>query len=270
MTLKTMLVIAHVLGVTFGVGGVAILDAYMLRYIRGAAITPSGLDMIRFISVFVKVGLVAVWASGIAIIGFAPDGAASILANPKVQAKLVIVVVLTLNALAIETVALPLVARNLGTGLFAGVGQMHRTLLLASAAVSSASWFFPLVLGLARELNHVVPAYHILAVYAAAVALGAFALQVVGRLAYRPLAVVADAQGKAIAEVKVQAFEPDPASTMAHVLSSQAVLMRRSAQSDHALTHVPLEARVSVNRGSTSMRAAARAAILVSPTPSRQ
>jgi hypothetical protein len=49
------------------------------------------------------------FGSGLAVISFAPDGPVSVLANPKLQAKLIIVAALTLNGLLIEGIALPLV-----------------------------------------------------------------------------------------------------------------------------------------------------------------
>jgi hypothetical protein len=186
MELKSILLVAHVLAVTCGVGGALMLDIYLVRHLRGAMIEERDAAFARYVAIFVKIGLVGLWASGIAILAIAPDGPASVIENPKVQAKLVIVVVLTLNALIIETVALPLVERNVGRYLFDGVGEAERTLLLASGAVSSASWTVPLVLGLARELNHVVPAATILGIYAGLVCLGIATAQIAGRYLYRP------------------------------------------------------------------------------------
>jgi hypothetical protein len=186
MELKTAFLVAHVLALTCGVGGALMLDIYLMRHLRGAVIAPQDAAVTRFIAGFVKVGLVGLWASGIAILSIAPEGPASVIENPKVQAKLVVVVILTLNALFIETVALPLVERNVGRHLFDGVGGAEKCLLLAAGAVSSVSWTVPLVLGLARELNNVVPASHLLGLYAAILCLAAAGVQVAGRVLYRP------------------------------------------------------------------------------------
>jgi hypothetical protein len=199
--MKTVFVIAHVLFACFGVGGALMMDVFLLRHLRGRIVAASDRSTIDFMALFVKGGLVGIWASGIAILAASPDGAAAILANPKVQAKLVVVVVLTLNALFIETMALPLVHRNVGRRLFDGVGEVRRIVLLGCGTVSATSWCTPLVLGLARELNHVVPAGRILAVYAGALLIAGVAAQLGVRLLYRkPL------PGPAAA------VEPEPAS----------------------------------------------------------
>lgn len=168
LSLKTVLVVAHVFGVAVGVGGVLMLDAYLLKFVRGSKIKPRDLSTIGYVSLFVKTGLMAVWGSGILIIGTSPDGAAAVLANPKLQAKLLIVVVLTLNALFIETLVLPLIKANLKRSLFHGISEGRRMLLLVFGAVSTTSWTFPLLLGLAREWNRVVPAENILEMYGCA------------------------------------------------------------------------------------------------------
>jgi hypothetical protein len=188
MELKSIVLILHVLAVTFGVGGALMLDIYLVRHLRGAVIEERDAAFARYVATFVKIGLVGLWASGLGLLAVAPDGPASVIANPKVQAKLVIVVALTLNALFIETVALPLVERNVGRHLFDGRNELDRTFLLASGAVSSVSWMLPMMLGLARELNHVVPASTILGVYLVLVCLACAGAQVAGRYIYRPQA----------------------------------------------------------------------------------
>ena len=187
MAPKTILLILHVLGVVWGVGGVLMLDVHLLRHLRGADITQQDERFTHFVSAFVKAGLIVVWVSGLAVIGIAPDGPAAVLANPKLQAKLVVVVVLTINALFVETLALPLIARNVGRPLFDGVGQVRRSVILGCGAVSTLSWSYPVALGLARELNQTTPAQVILTYYVALLACVAAALQVAGRLLYRPV-----------------------------------------------------------------------------------
>ncbi len=186
MTPKTILLLFHVLGVIFGVGGVLMLDIDLVRLLRGSRITAQNVAMTKFVSTFVKAGLVVVWVSGLLIIAIAPDGPASVLANPKLQAKLVVVVVLTINALFIETLALPLLMQNVGRPLFDSVDQVRRSVVLGCGAVSTLSWLFPVALGLARELNGVVPAQLILTDYALLLASLAITMQVAGRLLYRP------------------------------------------------------------------------------------
>lgn len=77
LSLKTALVLAHVLGVAVGVGGVLMLDMYLLKFVRGAKIKARDVSTVSYVSLFVKAGLILVWASGILIIGSSPDGAAA-------------------------------------------------------------------------------------------------------------------------------------------------------------------------------------------------
>lgn len=186
MELKTIVLVLHVLAVTLGVGGAVMLDIYLLRHLRGARIDEKDAAFAGFVAIFVKLGLLGVWSSGVVLLAVAQDGPASVIENPKVQAKLVVVVVLTLDALFIETVALPLIQHNVGHHIFTGKTEIDKTFLLASGVVSSVSWITPMILGLARELNHTVPATTILGSYASLVCLGCVGVQVIGRFLYRP------------------------------------------------------------------------------------
>lgn len=184
MEIKTLLLIAHVLAVAFGVGGALMLDLRLLRHMRGRPLRLADVAMVEFLSHFVKGGVIGLWATGILIMSIAPDGPASVFAVTKVQAKLVIVVVLTLNALFIETLALPLIKRNAGRCLFDGVDEKQRSLLIAFGVTSGVSWLLPFVLGLAKELNP-VSAGAILATYAVILVVGILFAQAAVRLAYR-------------------------------------------------------------------------------------
>jgi hypothetical protein len=178
----------HVLGVAFGMGGAIMLDVILLRPLCRAVIGSAEVICARFLCNFVRFGLVLLWASGLAMISFAPDGPVSVLANPKLQAKLIIVAALTLNGLLIEGIALPLVERNQDGRLFDGVGETRRTIILASATVSTVSWIAPFVLGMMRELNFATPVQTILLAYCGALAAACLGFQVGARLFYRPTA----------------------------------------------------------------------------------
>jgi hypothetical protein len=182
--IKTLLVIAHVLSAVFGVGGALMLDLHLLRHMRGRPLRLADVALVEFLGRFVKGGVIGLWATGILIMSLAPDGPTSVFAVTKVQAKLVIVVVLTLNALFIETLALPLIKRNAGRCLFDGVDEKQRSLLIAFGVTSGVSWLLPFVLGLAKELN-AVPAGEILAAYALFLIVGTLFAQAAVRLAYR-------------------------------------------------------------------------------------
>lgn len=184
MTLGTLLVALHLLGVVFGLGGALMLDAALVKRLRGAPISAGDVALAGHLSLFARLGLGLLWVSGAGLVMLSPDGAASVLSNPKVQAKLFIVTVLTLNAALVERSALPLIYRNRGLPLFTGVSPSRRAAILSIGAVSAVSWAAPFVLGLAREWNRVVPAADILAGWLTAILVG---LGVALALAARPV-----------------------------------------------------------------------------------
>lgn len=175
MDTHSFLLALHILGLAFGLGGALMLDAALVGKLRGAPLTPADVALSCHLSRFVKLGLCLLWLSGSLLIATAQAGPATVLADPKVQAKLVIVVALTLNAVVIERLALPLVARNRGRPLFFGVSPMRRTGLLASGVVSGASWLAPLLLGLAKSWDGRVPAADILAAWLGVITLAGLA-----------------------------------------------------------------------------------------------
>jgi uncharacterized membrane protein len=182
---KRFFLIIHVLGVVFGLGGAIMLDIYLLRALRGATIQSKDVSFVEFVARFVQLGMCLLWFSGPALVAIAPEPFAA-LGNPKLQAKLVIVGMLTLNMIVIETLALPLVRQNRGRRLFDGVSEAGRSVMLVSGAISATSWAVPFILGLSREFNQIVPASHILGVYAGLLALAIIGLQGMGRVLYEP------------------------------------------------------------------------------------
>ena len=186
MDIKNSVLILHLLGVCFGLGGTLILDFRLLRLLRGAAIQPSDVLFSQVLSRFVQTGLVILWASGIAFFSVAPDGPASLLDSAKLQAKLTVVVALTLNGILIGGLAVPLIEQNVGRPIFDGIGTTRRTVLVASAVISSLSWLTPFILGSTRSFSVPVSAADILQVYAAITVFSILAAQVGTRLLYRP------------------------------------------------------------------------------------
>ena len=187
MEVKSAILIAHVMAVISGVGGAVMLDVYLFRHLRGSRLSATDIAISRFLALFVRLGLIMLWVTGIGLMAAAPEGPVSVFAIPKVQAKLVVVVVLTLNALFIETLALPLLIRNQGEHLFDGVSESRKTAIIGCGVISALSWTTPFLLGMARELN-MIPAVYILAAYGSALLLGLLVAQVGARIIYRPQA----------------------------------------------------------------------------------
>src|SRR5882724_1881112 len=176
--IKTFLTMGHLIGLTIGLGGATILDIIMLRLgIQGKAIAQSDVNIVALVSKLVTWALVALWVSGI---GFEIQSwfvSPEIMANPKVYAKLAIVVILTVNGMVLHSRVLPIVYRRVGQPLFDGLHGRELNLMLSCGTISMFSWYIPFFLGIAREMNFVVPASYILAAYGAIV-LGTISLAV--------------------------------------------------------------------------------------------
>ncbi len=165
--LKTFLTVAHLLGLTIGLGGATILDFLLCRLvIRGRAIQQSDADLIHVISQLVSCALVVLWISGISFfIQYWIDSPGQF-DNPKWYAKVAIVVVLTLNGVLLHARVLPIVRRRVGLKLFDGLQPREQFLMLACGAVSVISWYTPFFLGISKEMSFSVSASSIVAVYA--------------------------------------------------------------------------------------------------------
>ena len=114
--------------------------------------------------------LLALWITGAAIIALdASLKGWGYLANPKLQSKVVIVMLLTLNGFALHKYVLPLV-QNAGSLLKLSFHQ--RMLAIFTGAVSGVSWFYAAMLGIGRPLNWKYSLGEILAAYPVLIAGG--------------------------------------------------------------------------------------------------
>jgi hypothetical protein len=105
-------------------------------------------------------GLVAmdVWTKG-----------AEILNNPKLQSKIAIVVLLTINGVVLHHTVLPMLKR---AGALMRLTFNQRMLAIFVGAVSGVSWFYAAMLGIGRPLNWKYSLGEILAAYPALILAG--------------------------------------------------------------------------------------------------
>ncbi|MDF5890259.1 hypothetical protein P4A93_01250 [Pseudomonas syringae pv. syringae] len=108
----------------------------------------------QFISHAVTIGLCLLWLSGLAFLALYAVESPEKFENPKLWAKIIVVLVLTLNGIIIHAFVLPEVLRDLSRPLLFGVSRVRATLFLASGAVSGVSWYTAFTLGIFRELNN--------------------------------------------------------------------------------------------------------------------
>ncbi len=170
--LKTMIKVVHLTGLALGLGGAVLLDLLALRFLVMERISAEIIRIFAYGTRIVLIGLILLWISGVAYLGYYYLYDPHSLSNPKVWAKLAIVVVLTINGCWIHHWILPLIQKNIGSHFFARLTLKQRRILLSCSVISVCSWFVPLLLGSCKELNFCIHASTILLIYGGLVGLG--------------------------------------------------------------------------------------------------
>jgi hypothetical protein len=157
-----IVLIAHLFGLAFGMGGASTIDSIFLVASRRGRVTRELVEVVHAAAALVAGAMVLLVVSGTA---FFAVGAES---TPKFWAKMVIVGIACLNGLAAHRLVFPLIE----AGAASGTGRLRlrpwdARLAAASAAVSGVSWSGALVLGAWHGLK--VGMVPILVVYAGAV-----------------------------------------------------------------------------------------------------
>jgi hypothetical protein len=170
--LKTMIKVVHLTGLALGLGGAVLLDVLALRFLVLERISIEVSRIFAYGTRIVLFGLVLLWISGLAYLGYYYVYDMHSLSNPKIWAKLTIVVILTLNGWWIHHWILPLIQKNIGNHFFSRLSLKQRRILLSSSVISVCSWFMPLLLGACKELNFCIHASTILILYGGLVTIG--------------------------------------------------------------------------------------------------
>lgn len=149
----TLLVLSHLLALALGLGAALLADWVVLRKLVFGIVSQRAAGQLIDLSYAVSAGLVLIWVTGALLVtDSALDTPMSIM-NQKLWAKLVIVTILTLNALLLHSVVLPRVTSRVGQPLFETSFGRLPTISTLLGAVSAVSWMFAAYLGVARELN---------------------------------------------------------------------------------------------------------------------
>jgi hypothetical protein len=120
------------------------------------------------------VALAALWATGAGIIALdASVKGWEYFANPKLQAKITVVALLTLNGILLHHRVLSLMKK---AGTLLNMSFSLRSFAVFAGSVSAVSWFYAAMLGVGRPLNWKYPLSQILAAYPVLIAGGFAAL----------------------------------------------------------------------------------------------
>ncbi|WP_200947318.1 hypothetical protein [Ramlibacter sp. Leaf400] len=164
------IVYIHLIACCVAIGTVFMGDLDMVRRLLRSS--DDRTDPAHFTSLHTVVSraLIALWITGVALVGFDVWlKGAGILANPKLQAKIAMVCLLTINGLALQQYVLPYLKK---TGSLMGLSFSRRMKALFIGSVSGVSWFYAAMLGIARPLNWKFSLTEILAAYPVMVAGG--------------------------------------------------------------------------------------------------
>jgi hypothetical protein len=160
--LSMLLVFAHLLAASTALGAIVATDLRLLSKLAQdrTRIAPPN----EFVARIVIVALFVLYATGAAIVWQGMLGRVDYLANPKLQAKLALVVLLTINAGILHRLTFPRLARG------RRVARWHASdwiLIGFPVGISNFLWMFVAFLGVARAWNDTMPFGDVMAIAAA-------------------------------------------------------------------------------------------------------
>lgn len=145
------IVYIHLLACCIAIGTVFMSDLQLVRELVMGGRGETDATHLRGLHRTLVWALSALWLTGLGLVGFDVwTKGLQTLMNPKLQAKIAVVVLLTLNGIALERAVLPALQKA-GSLLRLQVGP--RMLSLFIGAVSAASWLYAALLGVGRPLN---------------------------------------------------------------------------------------------------------------------
>ena len=146
--LKLLLLFGHLLGTSLALGAIVATDIRLLRKLADdrVRIAPPNPYVMRLIAL----ALMVLYATGGAMLWLALKEQPDYLANPKFLAKLVLVAVLSVNALVLHNLTFPNLAkaRRVARWTFIDFARVA-----VPVALSNSLWMFCAFLGIARPWN---------------------------------------------------------------------------------------------------------------------
>ena len=160
----------HLVACCIAIGTVFMSDLRMVRsLLRGDRDTVER-DHLVGLQTTVSRALLALWITGALLVGmdiWAKD--VSVLFNPKLQAKIAVVALLTVNGFALHGKVLPALQR---VRCMLDLSPSMRGFAVMAGAVSGVSWLYAAALGVGRPLNWKYSLGEIMMAYPAFIACG--------------------------------------------------------------------------------------------------
>lgn len=163
--LKPLIIFVHLSGLAFGVGGAWILDLYILRKMYKSPVTKENIQIIDFVSKVIVVGLAMLWVSGLSFIAYYYLMQPESLSNHKIWAKLLMVVMLTINGYYLHQLVLPIISRNLGKVLIKTISLKEVNLFMLTGCISFITWPLAMILGTFKSINFAFSFFELITCY---------------------------------------------------------------------------------------------------------
>lgn len=169
------LVYAHLIACCAAIGLILMSDIALVRQlIAGDPHERMDPKHLRELQNTVALALAALWVTGVGIIALDSSFKGwAYFANPKLQAKIAVVCLLTLNGVLLHHRVLPLMSK---AGSLLNMSFSQRSFAVFAGAVSAVSWFYAAALGVGRPLNWAYSLAEILAAYPVLIAGGFVAM----------------------------------------------------------------------------------------------
>jgi len=134
MGIYTILVLVHLLGTVLGVGAATFAEIFYLKALKDGEISPDEGSLLKATYAVLRIGLILGILSGFGfLLLYRFTGQEDRLLDPKLWAKMTIIVVLTVNALLL---------------------QWHRIPMWLGASLSITSWYAAMILGSWRNVPY--------------------------------------------------------------------------------------------------------------------
>jgi hypothetical protein len=145
-------------GVCLALGMIILADARLLARVAGYRVVI--LPPSRFDTRVISFALVLLALSGSTLIALGLADRPDFLANPKLQAKLVLVALLAINAVVLHRVVFPILERARPVSRWTSRSRWRVAL---SVGLSNSLWFYCAFLGIARPWNYTRPFWQVFA-----------------------------------------------------------------------------------------------------------
>ncbi len=161
---RMAVIFLHLIACCVAIGLVLTSDIAMVKQlIKGDPNARMDAQHLADLQKTVSRALIALWVTGVAIVTLdASIKGWGYFANPKLQSKIAIVMLLTLNGFALHKYVLPLLQKS---GSLLRLSFSQRLMAIFAGAVSGVSWFYAALLGVGRPLNFKYSLVEILAAY---------------------------------------------------------------------------------------------------------